>query len=106
MSTAVIGSLFTGGIAGGILSAFVSRYPNTLGSLTHEQAAAKLQAGFHKMQVMNITVQDLPQEQLSALKEVVVHGVDNAMQPIFLIIMVISLLAAIIAAFFLKKKKS
>jgi len=101
MSTAVMGSIFTGGIAGGIFGAFVSRYPDALGSLTHEQAAAKLQGAFQKVQVMNIKPEDLPAEQLSALKEIVVHGVDNAVLPIFMIIMIMSLLAAFVAAFLL-----
>lgn len=105
ISTSVIGSLFTGGIAGGILNAFIARYPQALGSVTHEQAAEKLEAAFQKVAVMNTPVSDLPQEQLDALKGIVVHGVDNAMLPVFVIIMVMALLAAIVAAFLLKSNK-
>lgn len=104
MSTAVIGSIFTGGIAGGIMNAFISRYPGIMGSATHEQAVAKLQSAFQKVQVMNVKPEDLPAEQLEALKAVVVNGVNDAMLPIFMIIMVMSLLAAFVAAFLLKKK--
>jgi len=105
MSTSVIGSLFTGGIAGGILNAFITRYPDVFGSITHEQAVSKLQAGFEKMKVMNITINDIPVEQAKNLKDIIVNGVDNAMLPIFVIIMIMSLLAAFVAAFLLKPKK-
>lgn len=104
MSTSVIGSLFTGSVGGGILSAFIARFPEVFGSLTHEQAAAQLQAAFQKVQVMNVTISDLPAEQAKVLGEVVVQGVDLAMQPIFIIVMVLSLSAAFVAAFLLKKK--
>ncbi len=105
MSTAVMGSIFTGGIGGGILGAFVSRYPETLGSLTHEQAATKLSDAFQKVKVMDVSVEDIPAQQPAELKEVIVHGVDNAVLPIYMIIMVMSLLAAFVAAFMLKPKK-
>lgn len=105
MSTAVFGSMFTGSVGAGILSAFIARFPETFGSLTHEQAALKLQDAFQKVQVMNVTVSDLSAEQAQVLGEVVVHGVDIAIKPIFLIIMGMSLLAAFVAAFLLKKKE-
>ena len=105
MSTSVIGSLFTGGIAGGILNAFIAHYPDTLASIPHEQAVTKLQAGFEKMKVMDITINDITADQAATLKDIIIHGVDNAMLPIFIIIMVMSILAAIVAAFLLKTKK-
>lgn len=106
MSTSVIGSLFTSGIAGGILSAIIARYPDMFSSVTREQAAEKLQAGFQKVQVMNITIDDIPAEKAKVIEEVVVAGVDNSMMPVFVIIMCLALVAAFISAFLLKPKKS
>ncbi len=105
MSTALMGSIFTGGIVGGFVSALVSRNPDTLGTMTNEQLTTTLQAAFQKVQMMNITVQDLTADQLSTVKEVAVHGVDIAIMPIFMIIMVLALVAAVVAAVFLKPKK-
>ncbi len=104
MSTALMGSIFTGGIAGGVISALVTRNPETLGMLSGEELSATLQAAFQKVQLMNVTAEDLTAEQLQAVKEVAVHGVDNAILPIFMIIMALALIAAIVAAFFLKPK--
>lgn len=105
ISTAVMGSIFTGGIASGILNAIMGRYPNAFGSLTGDQAALKLQEGFMKFKIMDIKPEDLSPEQLQAVREVAVNGVDNAMLPIFTIIMVMALLAALVSAFLLKPKK-
>lgn len=108
MSTSVIGSLFTSGIAGGILSAFISKqskYPDWFSSLTREQAAEKLQQGFEKVKVMNVTIDDIPAEKAEALNEIVIAGVNNSMMPIFIIIMSLAILASLIAAFLLKPKK-
>ncbi len=106
MSTSVIGSLFTGGIAGGVMSAIVSRFPDRFDAMSQEQIAQTLHEGFQKVQVMNVTPTDLTADQLETVKEIAVQGVHNAMMPIFMIIMVISVIAALVAAFLLKPKKN
>ena len=105
MSTAVIGSMLSGGIAGGVVNAFISRYPETFGSMTHAEAAMKLEEAFNKIKVMDIKITDLPAEQASNLKAVIVNGVDNAMMPIYIVIMAMAIIAAVVAFFLLKKKK-
>ncbi len=104
MSTSVIGSIFTGSVGAGILDAFIKRYPDALGSLPHEEAAAKLEAAFQKIKVLDIKPEDIPPEQLSELEATVINGVDIAMQPIFIIIMAMALIAAVVALTCLKPK--
>ncbi len=104
MSTSMMGSLFTGGVAGGIVSAIITRHASTFEGVSSEHIAAALRDGFQKVQVMQVTVDDLSEQQLAAVKEVIVHGVDNAMLPVFMIIMGMALVAALVAAFLLKPK--
>lgn len=105
MSTSVIGSIFTGSIGAGILGAFMQHYPDTLGAMSHEEAAAKLAHAFQKVQVMEEPLAYADPSQLEGIRAAAVHGVDMTMQPIFIIIMTISLLAMLAALFLLKKKK-
>ncbi len=104
MSTSVIGSLFTGGILGGMVSAIAARFPDRFTAMSQEQVTVALQDGFQKVQMMNVTVDDLTSDQLAAVKEIAVQGVHNAMMPIFMIIMVMAAIAAVISALFLKPK--
>ncbi len=104
MSTSVIGSLFTGGIVGGMISAIASHFPERFDAMSQEHITHTLQEGFQKVQLMNVTLDDLTAEQLAMVKEIAVHGVHNAMMPIFMIIMVMALAAALVAACFLKPK--
>ena len=106
MSTSMIGSIFTGSVGGGIASAFVARHPELFSGLSKEDIAAKMHAGFQKIKVMDVTLEDLTAEQLAAVKDTVVHGVDIAMRPIFIIIMCMAFLAAVVAVFLLKKKEA
>jgi len=105
MSTSVIGSLFTGGIAGHIASEIIRRNPDTLGVMSSEQLGHTFADAFQKVRMMQLTVEDLTADQLAAVKEVAVSGVNHAMLPIFAIIMGMSLIAAVIALFLLKSPK-
>ncbi len=104
MSTSVMGSIFTGGIAGSIASSFMNDYPQLFGGLSAEETAIKLSEAFQKFKVMG-TETVVPAEIAEQVKTSVIVGVNNAARPIFIIIMAMSLLAAFIAFFLLKPKK-
>lgn len=100
MSTSVIGSILSGGIAAGVLKAFNDRNPG-FDIQFAEDTAEKAKEAF---EIIKVTDPELYAEYSKKIESLIVNGVDNAMMPVFIIVMGMSLMAAFIAAFLLKKK--